>query len=712
MNCEETLDNLLDLLYGELDAPRAAVVREHLAMCDACRTEFETLSQARKALAAARGAARDAGVPPACFAGILPASGENGSMLHSDKASGAHNAGETPASRGAGILPASGEDGSTFHSDKASGAHNAGETPASRGTGVPPASGEDGSTFHSDKASGAHNAGETPASRSTGVPPVLRRRAVRLWVAGLAAAVVVAAVAAVWVLVAGPDSTNGPIGLPEVFAGPMDEIVRESVSVTILSKPADQPGFWRAPEWAGLSLVRDQRLSRSLRAGETMVTLADIPTGIVPGSVAIRPMREAAGFGVLEQNYQFDLASTSALLAKCVGQPIVLTLKDESTVGGELLSWSPDEVLLSVEGQPRTVAMEAVAALRTAKMPEGLLVKPTLVWKLTSDVAQVNLPLEVAYMTSGLEWRADYVLTLAPGMLAQIDKSGLPEILDAADLVGYATVTNRSGTTFRDAQLKLLAGDVNLVREELEEEEDLFEEEEVGYDLVLPMPCESAFEEKSFFEYHLYTLGRPTTLRDQETKQIQMVAGSGMTMKRAYVYYPAEPESVAQTRAPRVVSELTNSKSNGQGLGVPLPKGVIRLYAPDDEGVHTYVGETVIDHTPANEKLRLPWGFAFDIVCDWRETQRQIDGPEGIRTQRYSLRNAKDYDVTVTCVARVPWSTYDFRIDGPYRWRQREVSWLEFDVPLKAGETVEVECVARFNDRKSEGLTVPADDEE
>ncbi|MCL2700616.1 MAG: zf-HC2 domain-containing protein [Phycisphaerae bacterium] len=662
MNCEETLDNLLDLVYGELDISREKALREHLTSCKACRAEYEKLARARTALAAYRAdePQRDAGVSP----------------------------------RSTGVPLVS----------------RMGVSPMQHGLGSDASESARAATASRDEFQPTAATGETPVGRMGGTPMLRRVRTVRLWRVGMAAAaVVVAAVVLMWVLVAGPGSTDSPIGLPIAHAAPMDEIVREDVSLTILSNPAEsmliQPGVRRgvAREWGGLSLVRDQRMSRSLRAGETTVMLSDIPTGIVPGSVAIRPMNETAGFSVLEQNYQFDLASASALLAKCVGQPISLTLKDESAVEGELLSWSPGEVLLTVDGQPRNVPFQAVKALRTARMPEGLLVKPTLVWKLTSDEAKQNLPLEVAYLTSGLSWRADYVLTLAPGMLAQLGKAGLPEILDAADLVGYATVTNRSGTTFHDAQLKLMAGDVNLVPDAARKSNELT----VGGTRLrrVEEKREQGFEEQSFFEYHLYTLRQRTTLRDQETKQIQMITGSGMKMKRAYVYDPR-----MQIRAPRVVSELKNSKANN--LGSPLPKGVIRLYAPDAEGVNTYVAQTTIDHTPANEKLRLPWGHAFDIVCDWRETRRTTDGPDRMFAWRYTLHNAKDYDVTVTCVVPVPFSTYEFRVEGPYTWRQRQVGWLEFDVPLQAGEKIEVECFCRYNNEQGGGLVVPATEED
>jgi len=251
--------------------------------------------------------------------------------------------------------------------------------------------------------------------------------------------------------------------------------------------------------------------------------------------------------------------------------------------------------------------------------------------------------------------------------------------------------------TYQDAQLKLMAGDVNL--------------------LIRPYPrgvwgwggyktTEQVGErseqmvEKSFFEYHLYTLARPTTIADKETKQLEMVSGSGLAMRRGYVYDPT-----ANPTAALVVSEMENSEANG--LGKPLPKGVVRLYAPDPDGVQTHVAQTEIDHTPVKEKLRLPWGHAFDIACSWRETDARHNGADHHISAECSLRNHKEYPVTMTVIVHVPPSTYQAQCELP--WHVREVGLVEVTAEVPAGAETKFTFSHKFNDLSGGGLKSPYD---
>ena len=353
------------------------------------------------------------------------------------------------------------------------------------------------------------------------------------------------------------------------------------------------------------------------------------------------------------------------------------------------------------------IARQEIQAITFEKLPEGLLSRPTLVWKLQNEAA-LQQQFEVAYMTSGLSWRADYLLRIQPATgktgggdatrpssetLAGRMPAPLPDIIDSAEMVGYATVSTTSGVTYQDAQLKLMAGDVSILRPPVMR----------GYgvrgSLELIQPAEP-FQEKSFFEYHLYTLGQPTTLRHNETKQIQLVSGEGIKLRRAYVYDPAENPT-----AVRLVSEMKNSKDNG--LGRPLPKGVIRLYAPDDDGQETYVAQTTIDHTPADETLRLPWGYAFDIACSARQTVNNVRGPDRREVWEYSLRNHKDVDVNVTIIVRVPAETYTAKTKGNQPWHVREVGVVEIPVAVKANSQAVVEFSFSHNSLSGGGLKSP-----
>jgi hypothetical protein len=548
----------------------------------------------------------------------------------------------------------------------------------------------------------------------------------RRWPAPAAAAAAAAAALialAVWML-------HGPTTKKALATGP-PEIVRTAVSITILSEPAhagpgvrtgqmpeaqmaqvgrlvrrpainapyqaDQMGHVAWP-WSGLALVRDKRVVRRLDKGVTEVRFADVPAGIVPDSVRLRGLDHPGGLAVLEQNYQYDLASAAAVLERYVDRPVGVTPTGGGPViEGHLLSFDADALAIRPSGEgPRTIPRDQVRAVRLARLPRGLLTRPTLLWHLENRAAR-RQRFEVVYLTRGLTWRADYVLKLrAAERPAGGGEPQAPQITDTADLVGYATVTNDSGVTFEDAELKLMAGDLHLVMPPralfLTDGSNLADQE---YEWRAGVP----FREKAFFEYHLYTLGRRTTLRSAETKQITLVTGGGLKLRRGYVF-----DRTQNATAARVVSELNNTKANG--LGKPLPKGVVRLYAPGPDGRQTYAARTTIDHTPADEMLRLPWGHAFDIACSAKKLRHERPGGDTTReTWRYRLASAKDYGVTVTVIARVPRST--FRATCSHRWGVREVGVVEIEVPLPAGEAATVSFQYSYNPARGGGLTSP-----
>jgi len=567
---------------------------------------------------------------------------------------------------------------------------------------------------------------DVAAGRAVPVPTAMAAvPSSRRWLPA-AAAVAAAAVLAVGVWVV----HNAFVGTAVAEAGPV-VIERLGVSLTILSQPEgwqdspyDQTAMQQAdvqmrqtersvqtfyvpaqrgggrPVWRGLALVRDQRLIRRLPAGVSRVRFTNVPSGILPDSVRLRSLDRPDAMSILEQNYQYDLASAEAVLRKHIDKPIRVVFKDDRTVEGTLLSFDGGTLVIRPEGAgPRNVSRKDIRGVTFAKLPKGLLSRPTLVWELVNRAA-TRQQFEVAYLTGGLQWRADYVLKLRPGRM-RAEKArgeGIADIIDLADLVGYATVNNFSGVTYKDAQLKLMAGDVNLIKPPggVRRLDRLG-----GRARAFADSGRAVMTEKSFFEYHLYTVTRPTTIRNAETKQLEMVSGSGLKLSRGYVYNPN-----ANKTAARVVSELMNSKANG--LGKPLPKGVIRLYAPDPTGFQTYVAKTTIDHTPTDEKLRLPWGHAFDIVCSAKRTHYTRRGTDQEATWQYQIRNHKDYDVNVTVMVTVPNSTYTATCNG-YLWHVRQVGLVEIDVPVEADKVVDVSFTYKWDPTSGGGLSSPHD---
>jgi hypothetical protein len=295
------------------------------------------------------------------------------------------------------------------------------------------------------------------------------------------------------------------------------------------------------------------------------------------------------------------------------------------------------------------------------------------VWETYSQAGGEQL-CQVTYMTNGINWKADYVMVVAEND-AQVD------------LTGWVTLDNQSGATYKDAKLKLIAGDVNRVQEEALPKMGALA---MVADAAAP---EQGFEEKSFFEYHLYTLGRPTTIRQAQTKQVSLLAASGVPAKKVFVYNGSRMGKKVEVRM-----EFENSKENN--MGMPLPKGKVRAFKADSDGSLEFVGEDSIDHTPKDEEIRILLGNAFDLVGE----RSQVDFKELTfkrvteQTWEIKLRNHKEEPVTIKVVEPV-WGEWDVT-QASHDHRKKDASTLEFDVEVPA----DGEAVVTYTVRIRQGL--------
>jgi hypothetical protein len=391
-----------------------------------------------------------------------------------------------------------------------------------------------------------------------------------------------------------------------------------------------------------LALVKDQRRV-ALERGKNRLAWRDVSARIMPETALLRSLGGGDGVVLLEQNFDFDLLTPQKLLDKYVGQNVTV-IKTNPATGAEssefatVLSSNGGVVLKFADrietGLPGRIVFKAV--------PDNLRDRPTLVITLhSSGVGQQ--PMELSYLTGGLSWRADYVAELSPKD-------------DQLDLNGWVTLTNVSGTSYPDAKLQLVAGDVNRVRHEM----NFAQEGRVMKAMPMAAP---AMAEEGLFEYHLYTLERPTTIAEQQTKQVALLSAQHVPTRKELLlqgrdyYYRSSYGDLGQKMKVGVYVEFEN-KANG--LGVPLPKGVIRVYKKDSKGSAQFVGEDRIDHTPRNERVRLKLGEAFDVTADKKQTDFQKLGGSGrynyIFESAYQieLKNAKDEAVTVKVMEPVP----------------------------------------------------------
>ena len=410
-----------------------------------------------------------------------------------------------------------------------------------------------------------------------------------------------------------------------------------------------------------IALVRDAR-NLQLPRGTFDLRYMDIAATVNPATVHFRSTTEPSRVNVLEQNYEYDLLDPDKLLRKYVGRDVTL-LKNGAAVHARLLSYNSGPIW---EIDKQIVTGATADQYRFPELPDNLYTRPTLIWTLQND-GQPRQHVEASYLAHKLAWNADYVLTVA-----RDDK--------AADVDGWVTVTNGSGTAFRNAKLQLVAGDLNRIRQTANE---------ARFDALAARAAPAApMAQESFSDYHLYTVARKTTIQNSETKQISMLTGSGVPIQKRYIvdgqqlYYrnashPGSPiKDVVQ-----VYYQLKNDEKSG--LGMPMPAGNVRVYQSDSKGGVQFVGEDRIDHTPKDETLRLHIGNAFDVVCE----RNQVDF-EKIAANTYEV----EYEITLRNHKTTPVSVeVNEPIGGTWRvlrssqeWTKTEAFAARFVVPVAA----------------------------
>ena len=377
-----------------------------------------------------------------------------------------------------------------------------------------------------------------------------------------------------------------------------------------------------------LALVRDVR-ALELPRGTFDLKFMDIAATVNPATVHFRSLSEPARVSVLEQNYEYDLLEPEKLLRKYVGRDVTLVRNGIETTA-RLLSYNNAPVW-QIDGE--IVTGLHADHMRFPELPGNLYARPTLIWSLSNQGAGRHR-VEAAYLATKLSWNADYVLTVARDDAA-------------ADLDGWVTVTNASGTQFRNAALQLVAGNVNRVRQVLGKMADMsFERRELN-------AAAPAMAQESFSDYHLYTLGRKTSINNNQTKQVSMLGATAFPVRKRYVvdgqafYYrnAQHPGSPIKDEV-QVFYEFKNESK--AGLGMPMPAGVVRVYQADSRGGTQFVGEDRIDHTPKDETLNLKIGTAFDVVAERKQTDFQKIGSSVYEMEyEVTLRNHKTAPVTI-----------------------------------------------------------------
>jgi len=388
---------------------------------------------------------------------------------------------------------------------------------------------------------------------------------------------------------------------------------REEVGITVYNQ--------------NFGLVREVR-TIDLAQGRTALEFRDVSEQIEPETVAIKSL--GGQLHVLEQNYRYDLLSPQKLLEKYVGKKVKIYRYNEHTghddvYDAEVLSVANGTVM-RVNGE---ITYDFPGRIAFPEVPQNLISKPTLVWLLDSNGKQ---KVEVTYLTRNLSWSADYVLTINDA-----DTAG--------DLVGWVTLNNTTGTSYENAKLKLVAGDVQRVNQYRYRAMDMPAAAMAG-------AGGGGFHEEGFFEYHLYTLERPTNLLNAEQKQVTLLEAPGIHLDKhlifygAAYYYRGNYGQVVSNQKVGVYLDIQNTEANH--MGMPLPKGTVRVYKADKSGAKQFIGEDNIDHTPRDERVRIKMGEAFDVVGDRKQMEwKSLGACVSESAWEISLRNHKDTETSV-----------------------------------------------------------------
>lgn len=421
---------------------------------------------------------------------------------------------------------------------------------------------------------------------------------------------------------------------------------------------------------SNIALIRDVR-NLSLPTGEFRLKLMDIAATVNPATVHFRSLNEPDKLGVLEQNYEYDLLEPAKLLNKYVGKEVTLvrSYMDNGTTKHEEIKAT---LLANNNGPVWKIGNDIVTggyaeSYRFPEVPANLYDRPTLLMELENSGAHKQ-QIETSYLANSLSWNSDYVLTIA-----RDDKT--------ADLDGWVTLANNSGTAFHNARLQLVAGDLNRIQTAATAGR--------AADMVMAKAVRAEqFAQESFSEYHLYTLGRKTSVEDKETKQISLLQGSGVPVEKHFVvngqnFYYHNQYNPGSPLKDNVMVFYKFKNDEKSGLGMPMPAGNVRVYQKDSKGNVLFVGEDRIDHTPKDEFLNIHIGNAFDVVSERKQTDyKRIDTHIWEMEFEITLRNHKDAPITVEVNEPIggDWEM----LTSSYKYTKTSAWAAQFNVPVAA----------------------------
>lgn len=436
-----------------------------------------------------------------------------------------------------------------------------------------------------------------------------------------------------------------------------------------------------------LALVKDTRHVK-LKTGLNVLALRDVSAQIRPETALLRSVNAPGSLTLIEQNFDFDLLTPEKLLEKYVGKTVSL-VKTHPTTGVETTEQAT--VLSANNGVVLKVGNRIESGVHGARIiytdvPENLRDRPTLVTQINNKGA-ADQTVELSYLTGGLGWKADYV--------AELNSKE-----DMLDLSGWVTLTNTSGTSYKNAKLQLVAGDVNRVQGHYPRTMSMRK------DAIMMAEAAAPMAEESLLEYHLYSLDRPTTIAENQTKQVALLSASNVPARKELVlcgadyYYQSSYGDLGTKIKVGVFVEFDNKEATK--LGMSLPKGIMRVYKKDSAGNAQFVGEDNIDHTPKNEVVRLKLGESFDVIADKKQTDfktlpRPSKGSSAFESAyEITLKNAKKEKMIVTVQEPISGDWAITSESQPHKKVNSHLAVWKVEIPAEGSTTLSYRAIVKY----------------
>jgi len=439
-----------------------------------------------------------------------------------------------------------------------------------------------------------------------------------------------------------------------------------------------------------LALVKDQRKVK-LNSGIQQLAIRDVSAQMRAETALLRSLSHPGGFSTLEQSFDFDLLTPEKLLEKYVGKTVSIikthpTTGEEKTEQATVLS-ANNGVVLKIGNHIETGAPSSYSGrIVYNDIPGNLRDRPTLVTQINNKIT-AEQTVELSYLTGGLAWKADYVAELSAKE-------------DSVDLSGWVTLTNTSGATYNNAKLQLVAGDVNRVQENYPRTMAMRKNVEMIADAATPMA------EESLLEYHLYSLDRPTIIAENQTKQVALLSAAGVPVRKELVlrgadyYYQASYGDLGTKIKVGVFIEFDNKEA--AKLGMPLPKGIMRVYKKDSQGNAQFVGEDNVDHTPKNEVVRLKLGESFDVTADKKQTDfKTLPRPSKDNSMfesayEITLKNAKKEKMVVSVQEPISGDWTIISETQPHKKANSHLAVWKVEIPAEGSATLSYRARVKY----------------